>query len=92
MHINKLLLCFCSALIKNLKNAYTTYINLFITKIIALYNYAIDNITSKYTNKRNKLIDKIYKYITSYNKLSSKIGSNRKLLLTNLTSLKVFAY
>ncbi|KAH4144701.1 hypothetical protein HBH45_012530 [Parastagonospora nodorum] len=60
--------------------------------IIALYNYAIDNITSKYTNKRNKLIDKIYKYITSYNKLSSKIGSNRKLLLTNLTSLKVFAY
>ncbi|KAH6440915.1 hypothetical protein HBI57_257900 [Parastagonospora nodorum] len=49
-------------------------------------------LTSKYTNKRNKLIDKIYKYITSYNKLSSKIGSNRKLLLTNLTSLKVFAY
>ncbi|KAH3903692.1 hypothetical protein HBH56_250010 [Parastagonospora nodorum] len=49
-------------------------------------------ITSKYTNKRNKLIDKIYKYITSYNKLSSKIGSNRKLLLTNLTPLKISAY
>ncbi|KAH5795496.1 hypothetical protein HBI88_221920 [Parastagonospora nodorum] len=45
--------------------------------------------TSKYTNRRNKLIDKIYKYITSYNKLSSKISSNRKLLLTNLTPLKV---
>ncbi|KAH3956066.1 hypothetical protein HBH64_250650 [Parastagonospora nodorum] len=49
-------------------------------------------LTSKYTNRQNKLIDKIYKYITSYNKLSSKIGSNRKLLLTNLTSLKVSAY
>ncbi|KAH5783214.1 hypothetical protein HBI88_106490 [Parastagonospora nodorum] len=47
--------------------------------------------TSKYTNKQNKLIDKIYKYITSYNKLSS-FNSNRKLLLTNLTSLKVSAY
>ncbi|KAH4195315.1 hypothetical protein HBI95_196770 [Parastagonospora nodorum] len=49
-------------------------------------------LTSKYINKQNKLIDKVYKYITSYNKLSSKIGSNRKLLLTNLTSLKVSAY
>ncbi|KAH3976714.1 hypothetical protein HBI18_143150 [Parastagonospora nodorum] len=48
--------------------------------------------TSKYTNRQNKLIDKIYKYITSYNKLSSKIGSNKKLLLTNLTSLKISAY
>ncbi|KAH5003680.1 hypothetical protein HBI33_211150 [Parastagonospora nodorum] len=67
-------------------------LRLFITKIIALYNYAIGNITSKYTNRQNKLIDKIYKYITSYNKLSSKIGSNRKLLLTNLTSLKISAY
>ncbi|KAH4223069.1 hypothetical protein HBI05_250120 [Parastagonospora nodorum] len=50
------------------------------------------HLTSKYTNRRNKLIDKVYKYITSYNKLSSKIGSNRKLLLTNLTSLKISAY
>ncbi|KAH6393739.1 hypothetical protein HBI60_139380 [Parastagonospora nodorum] len=49
-------------------------------------------LTSKYTNRRNKLIDKIYKYITSYNKLSRKIGSNRKLLLIDLTSLKVSAY
>ncbi|KAH3990843.1 hypothetical protein HBI56_241920 [Parastagonospora nodorum] len=49
-------------------------------------------LTSKYTNRRNKLINKVYKYITSYNKLSSKIGSNRKLLLTNLTSLKVSTY
>ncbi|KAH4896942.1 hypothetical protein HBI80_199530 [Parastagonospora nodorum] len=63
-----------------------------ILKRCSLYNYAISNITSKYINKQNKLIDKVYKYITSYNKLSSKIGSNRKLLLTNLTSLKVSAY
>ncbi|KAH5133287.1 hypothetical protein HBH69_246730 [Parastagonospora nodorum] len=48
--------------------------------------------TSKYTNRRNNLIEKIYKYISSYNKLSSKIGSNRKLLLTNLTSLKISAH
>ncbi|KAH5706691.1 hypothetical protein HBI18_252750 [Parastagonospora nodorum] len=57
-----------------------------------LYNYAIGNITSKYTNRQNKLIDKIYKYITSYNKLSSFKRSNRKLLLIDLTSLKVSAY
>ncbi|KAH4900920.1 hypothetical protein HBI80_148580 [Parastagonospora nodorum] len=58
-----------------------------------LYNLLIlYYLTSKYTNRRNKLIDKVYKYITSYNKLSSKIGSNRKLLLTNLTSLKISAY
>ncbi|KAH4053864.1 hypothetical protein HBI24_021620 [Parastagonospora nodorum] len=49
-------------------------------------------LTSKYTNRRNNLIEEIYKYISSYNKLSSKIGSNRKLLLTNLTSLKISAY
>ncbi|KAH5494458.1 hypothetical protein HBI29_184720 [Parastagonospora nodorum] len=48
--------------------------------------------TSKYTNRQNKLIDKVYKYIASYNKLSSFKRSNRKLLLTNLTSLKVSAY
>ncbi|KAH5002734.1 hypothetical protein HBI75_239150 [Parastagonospora nodorum] len=66
---------------KNLKNACAAYINLFITKII----------TSKYTNRRNKLIDEVYKYITSYNKLSSFKRSNRKLLSTNLTSLKVSA-
>ncbi|KAH4593488.1 hypothetical protein HBH82_245120 [Parastagonospora nodorum] len=66
--------------------------------------------TSKYTNRRNKLIDKVCKYIASYNKLSGfkpalltpsqlyldpfsqKMGSNRKLLSTNLTSLKVSAY
>ncbi|KAH6102361.1 hypothetical protein HBI64_251390 [Parastagonospora nodorum] len=60
--------------------------------MIALYNYAIGNITSKYTNRRNKLIDKVCKYIASYNKLSSFKRSNRKLLLTNLTSLKVSAY
>ncbi|KAH5773245.1 hypothetical protein HBI16_109120 [Parastagonospora nodorum] len=48
-------------------------------------------ITSKYTNRRNKLINKVYKYITSYNKLSS-FNSNKKLLLTNLTSLKISAY
>ncbi|KAH5196094.1 hypothetical protein HBH68_134490 [Parastagonospora nodorum] len=47
--------------------------------------------TSKYTNRQNKLIDKVYKYIASYNKLSS-FNSNRKLLLTNLTPLKVSAY
>ncbi|KAH6300500.1 hypothetical protein HBI39_131550 [Parastagonospora nodorum] len=45
--------------------------------------------TFKYTNKHNNLIEEIYKYISNYNKLSSKIGSNRKLLLTNLTSLKI---
>ncbi|KAH5147854.1 hypothetical protein HBH69_167480 [Parastagonospora nodorum] len=66
--------------------------------------------TSKYTDRRNKLIDKVCKYIASYNKpsgfkpalltpsqpysdpFSRKIGSNRKLLLTDLTSLKVSAY
>ncbi|KAH4800201.1 hypothetical protein HBH61_216340 [Parastagonospora nodorum] len=48
--------------------------------------------TSKYTNRRNNLIEEIYKYISSYNKLSSKIGSNRKLLLTNLISLKISTY
>ncbi|KAH6044455.1 hypothetical protein HBI67_247250 [Parastagonospora nodorum] len=58
-----------------------------------LYNLLIlYYLTSKYTNRQNKLIDKVYKYITSYNKLSSIKRSNRKLLLTNLTSLKVFAY
>ncbi|KAH6134267.1 hypothetical protein HBI68_244310 [Parastagonospora nodorum] len=48
--------------------------------------------TSKYTNRRNKLIDEVCKYITSYNKLSSFKRSNRKLLLIDLTSLKVSAY
>ncbi|KAH5486513.1 hypothetical protein HBI52_245960 [Parastagonospora nodorum] len=57
-----------------------------------LYNYAIDNITSKYTNRQNKLINEVYKYIANYNKLSSIKRSNRKLLLTNLTSLKISAY
>ncbi|KAH6352754.1 hypothetical protein HBI34_235670 [Parastagonospora nodorum] len=37
-----------------------------------LYNLLIlYYLTSKYTNRRNKLIDKVYKYIASYNKLSS---------------------
>ncbi|KAH4686086.1 hypothetical protein HBH79_079430 [Parastagonospora nodorum] len=76
---------------KNFKNARAAHINLF---------------TSKYTNRRNKLIDEVRKYIASYNKLaapltpsqlysdpfSQKIGSDRKLLSTNLTSLKVSAY
>ncbi|KAH4399821.1 hypothetical protein HBH92_246490 [Parastagonospora nodorum] len=58
-----------------------------------LYNLLIFYyLTSKYTNKQNKLIDKVYKYITSYNKLSSFKRSNRKLLLTNLTLLKVSTY
>ncbi|KAH6102347.1 hypothetical protein HBI64_252390 [Parastagonospora nodorum] len=48
--------------------------------------------TSKYTNRQNKLIDEICKYIASYNKLSSFKRSNRKLLLIDLTSLKVSAY
>ncbi|KAH5584857.1 hypothetical protein HBI24_092280 [Parastagonospora nodorum] len=48
--------------------------------------------TSKYTNRRNKLIDEVCKYIASYNKLSSFKRSDRKLLLTNLTPLKVSAY
>ncbi|KAH5654085.1 hypothetical protein HBI23_158550 [Parastagonospora nodorum] len=38
---------------------------------MSLYNYAIGYATSKYTNRQNKLIDKVYKYIASYNKLSS---------------------
>ncbi|KAH5134514.1 hypothetical protein HBH69_245060 [Parastagonospora nodorum] len=81
---------------------------------MSLYDYAIGNIatitTSKYTNRRNKLIDKVCKYIASYNKLSSfkpalltplqlysdpfsrKIDPDRKLLSTDLTSLKVSAY
>ncbi|KAH5109575.1 hypothetical protein HBH71_175720 [Parastagonospora nodorum] len=84
--------------------------------------------TSKYTNRRNELIDEVCEYIASYNKPSSfkrdrsktaasnltpkrakkaalltpsqlysdpfsrKIGPDRKLLLTDLTSLKVSAH
>ncbi|KAH4335781.1 hypothetical protein HBH60_051090 [Parastagonospora nodorum] len=79
---------------KNLKNARAAYSNV-LTR------------TSKYTNRRNKLIDEVRKYIASYNKpkaalltpsqpyldpFSRKIGPNRKLLSTNLTPLKVSAY
>ncbi|KAH6019235.1 hypothetical protein HBI83_115540 [Parastagonospora nodorum] len=66
--------------------------------------------TSKYTDRRNELIDEVCKYIASYNKLSGfkpalltpsqphsdpfsqKIGPDRKLLLTDLTPLKVSAH
>ncbi|KAH5096765.1 hypothetical protein HBH71_251490 [Parastagonospora nodorum] len=146
VHVNELLPRSRSALIarlrkgktatpaqkKNLENARAAHINLFITKTIALYDYAIGNTatitTSKYTDRRNKLIDEVRKYIAGYNKLSSfkrnrsktaasnptskrakkaalltpsqpyldpfsrKIGSNRKLLSTDLTPLKVSAY
>ncbi|KAH5597781.1 hypothetical protein HBI45_169990 [Parastagonospora nodorum] len=57
-----------------------------------VYFLSLVSLTSKYTNRQNKLIDKVYKYITSYNKLSSVKRLNRKLLLTNLTSLKISTY
>ncbi|KAH5393903.1 hypothetical protein HBI47_245340 [Parastagonospora nodorum] len=53
---------------------------------MSLYNYAIGYATSKYTNRQNKLIDKICKYITSYNKLSSVKCERSKTAVSKLTS------
>ncbi|KAH4313801.1 hypothetical protein HBH64_018860 [Parastagonospora nodorum] len=68
-------------------------INLFITKIIALYNYAISNtatITITYRRgPKAALLTPSQPYLDPF---SRKIGPNRKLLSTNLTPLKVSAY
>ncbi|KAH6474407.1 hypothetical protein HBI58_130510 [Parastagonospora nodorum] len=49
-------------------------INPFVTKTIALYDHAMGNTatitTSKYTNRRNELMDEVRKYIAGYNKPS----------------------
>ncbi|KAH5910757.1 hypothetical protein HBI89_064830 [Parastagonospora nodorum] len=58
----------------------------FITKTIALYDYAMGNTTSKYTNRRNKLIDEVRKYIASYNKLSGFKRDRSETAASNPTS------
>ncbi|KAH4886246.1 hypothetical protein HBH74_242940 [Parastagonospora nodorum] len=73
-------------------STYSSRRRLEIERLLSTLNASITSLTSKYTNRQNKLIDKVYKYIASYNKLSSFKRSNRKLLLIDLTSLKVSAY
>ncbi|KAH5805827.1 hypothetical protein HBI88_238480 [Parastagonospora nodorum] len=75
---------------KNLKNARAAHINPFVTKTIALYDHAIGNTatitTSKYTNRRNELIDEVRKYIASYNKPSGFKRDRSETAASDLTS------
>ncbi|KAH4303378.1 hypothetical protein HBH88_031360 [Parastagonospora nodorum] len=77
---------------KNFKNARAAHINLFVTKTIALYDYAIGNTATITINERAKRAAPLTPSQLYSDPFSQKIGSDRKLLSTNLTSLKVSAY